>query len=158
MGGVGSGGPRIGAGRKPKADAAKALGGDAGHRRRKVVRHPSSPAAPVETPVVPVEAFDAPDDLTVDERNVWLRMAPYAFGNGTLTKATMYGFCLLCRNIVLERRYATSVADAGGANHRGLIQRIDAELLRFCLAPLGKPVVQPAKPEDPFAEFVGATG
>ncbi len=151
MGGVGSGGRRPGAGRKPKSAAAIALGGNAG-RRRKVVRHPS--AVIPEPAAVSVEAFDAPDELTTDERNVWLQLAPHAFANGTLTKATMYAFCLLCRNIVLERRYASSVQEAGGANHRGVIQRVDAELLRFSLAPCGKPLqAAAAQPEDPFAEF-----
>jgi hypothetical protein len=145
MGGVGSGGRRPGAGRKGKSEAERALTGNAGHRS-KVVRHPSVPPAPpaaasaglsVPPPVV-VDEADAPNDLTVEERQVWLRLAPFALGNGTLTPAWSFAFSLLCRNIALERRYASSVTDAGGASHRGLIQRIDAELLRFNLSPCGK--------------------
>lgn len=151
MGGLGSGGARIGAGRPRKSATARVLDGNAGHRT--VVRHPSS-TLPAPRPPVPVEAFDAPDELSVDERNVWLRLAPHAFANGTLTKATEYAFCLLCRNIVLERLYAGSVQDKGGASHRGVIQIIDRELLRFDLAPLGKPKEQPEAPPvvDPLKD------
>lgn len=81
----------------------------------------------------------APDDLTADERAVWLKLAPHAVARQTLTKATAFQFELLCRNIVLERALSNDVETRGTANHRGLIQRIDAELLRFDLAPNGKP-------------------
>lgn len=137
MGGVGSGGRRPGSGAKPKAERLRALDGNAGHR--KVLPGPGPAQAAVPPPVV--EEFDAPNDLTVDEWLVWLELAPFAFRNRTLTAATSLGFRLLCQNIVLMRRYAMSVQDAGGANHRGLIQRVDAELLRFNLAPCGKPLV-----------------
>lgn len=101
-----------------------------------------------------VDEFDAPNDLTVDERNVWLRLAPHAFKARTLTPATEYQFVMLCRNILLERRIAVDPDQVGGANHRGIIQRIDAELARFCLAPMGKPLMDDAPKEvDPFAEF-----
>lgn len=157
MGGLGSGGARLGAGRPRKQATARALDGNAGHRS--VVRHPSAPLPPVRPPV-PVEAFDAPDELSVDERNVWLRLAPHAFGNGTLTKDKEYAFCLLCRNIVLERRFAGSVQEAGGPSHRGLIQIIDRELLRFGLAPLGKAKEEePEQPKvDPLMEKYGFAG
>lgn len=154
MGGKGSGGQRNGAGRKRKSDVEKALTGDPGHRGR-LLTHPSASVVP-EVP--PVDEFDAPDELKTDERNVWLKLAPLAFKNRTLTKATSYAFCLLCRNIVLERQYAQSVTDRGGANHRGLIQRIDAELLAFNLRPIGKPMLegaeQPAKPANPLTRFL----
>lgn len=150
MGGVGSGGGGRGQGRKPKSAEEKRLGGHAGHRG-KVIDHPSS--ANVDPPPLVVEEFDAPDDLTMDERHVWLELAPHAFAALTLTKGTSLGFRLLCRNIVLERRFAASVMDAGGASHRGLIQRVDAELLRFGLAPCGKPIVSAPKAEvDPMQE------
>ena len=106
---------------------------------------------PVPAPVV--DEFDAPNDLTADERNVWLELAPHGFAAGTLTRATSYGFRLLCRNIVLERELAANVEQRGGANHRGLIQRIDAELARFVLAPMGKPLVEQKAPEDEWAQF-----
>lgn len=151
MGGVGSGGRRRGAGRKPKPAHERRLAGNAGHRG-KVLAHPSVPA--VQAPQLPeIEEFDVPDDLTTDERHVWMELAPHAFANRTLTTATSLAFRLLCRNVVLERRYAGSVQDAGGASHRGVIQIIDRELLRFNLAPCGKSVVmEPVPAVDPRQE------
>lgn len=129
------------------------VGGNAGHR--KVVQHPSATVAPA-APLPTVDESDAPDDLKVDERLVWLELAPYALANGTLTPATSLSFRLLCRNVTLERRYAESVTDAGSANHRGLIQRIDAELLRFNLSPCGKPLAtlgeKPVSKADRFIQ------
>ena len=138
MGGKGSGGARPGAGRKRKQDAERRLHGS---RRRTSATLPA------------VDHVDVPDDLTTAERNVWLRLAPHAIKAGTLTPAHEYQFSLLCRNIVLERELALDVEQRGNASHRGIIQRIDAELARFCLAPMGKPVIEEKKPEDPFAEF-----
>lgn len=154
MGGKGSGGRRAGAGAKPKDKALRALDGNAGHRGR-VLPHPSVPPAAV-LPVAPAIIIDeahAPDDLTLDERLVWLKLGPLALEKGTLTKTTEYAFKLLCRNVVLERRYAMSVTDAGTANHRGMIQRVDAELGDFGLRAFGKaaagavekPAVDPVK-------------
>lgn len=149
MGGVGSGGKRPGQGRKPKSVEERRLAGNAGHRGR-VLDHPSSVAV---QQLVEVEEFDAPNDLTIDERHVWTELAPHAFANLTLTRGTALGFRLLCRNVVLERRYALSVQDAGGASHRGMIQRVDAELLRFGLAPCGKPIVTAQKADvDPMKD------
>lgn len=143
MGGKGSGGARAGAGRKSKRLAERVLHGTALLRDRKR-------GLPV------VDEFDAPHDLTTDERLVWLRLAPHAFKARTLTAATEYQFVMLCRNIVLERRIAADPEQVGGANHRGIIQRIDAELLRFCLSPIGRPLIEEApKVSDPFAEFDG---
>lgn len=133
------GGRRPGAGRKPKSEAERALDGNANHRGR-VLPHPaaSTYVAPPHPPTL--DEADAPNDLSFDERAVWLELAPHAIANGTLTDATALGFKILCRNVVLERRYATSVNDQGTGNHRGMIQRVDAELLRFNLAPCGKPM------------------
>lgn len=132
MGGKGSGGKRVGAGRKPKM---------------KVVPPSKHPVTAPKVPSTnsdaggsdPIEEFDAPDDLSADERKVWLKLAPHAFKRHTLTRATAMSFEMLCRNIVIERTLAKDVEQVGGANHRGIIQRIDAELLRFDLSPNGKP-------------------
>jgi hypothetical protein len=100
---------------------------------------------------------DAPDDLTLPERQVWLELAPHASQNRTLTKATALSFRLLCRNIVLERELATSAEHRGGANHRGVLQRVDAELLRFNLSPCGKAIYEAepeAQPVNPLAKFL----
>lgn len=85
------------------------------------------------------DEFAAPDDLTADERKIWLKLAPHAFKARTLTQATAFSFELLCRNVLLERAMAKDAELMGGANHRGIIQRIDAELLRFDLSPNGQP-------------------
>lgn len=110
-----------------------------------------SPAS-IEPEILTDEAH-APDELTLDERLVWLRLAPLAVEKGTLTKATAFAFVLLCRNIVLERRLAQSVQEAGSASHRGMIQRVDAELGDFALRAFGKPLVQKKKAAtvNPFA-------
>jgi hypothetical protein len=145
MGGVGSGGMRPGSGPKGKQRGAKWLAGNAGKRDSKQPKRPELPA---------VEEFDAPDDLNTDERLVWMRLAPHAFKARTLTRGTEYQFVVLCRNVVLERRIAVDPEQIGGANHRGILQRIDAELLRFALSPNGKPLIEEEpKVEDPFAEF-----
>lgn len=155
MGGIGSGGKRPGSGRKPKSAAARALDGGAGHRKKPatVVSHPSSAGLEPPAPQLPqVDEADAPLDFDAEERAVWLELAPHAILARTLTPATSLGFRMLCRNVVMERNYSSSVLERGGANHRGLIQRIDAELLRFNLAPCGKPIAsaEPAeKPIDP---------
>lgn len=147
---MGRGGARPGAGRKPKTALERAVTGDPGHRGR-LLTHPSAPVPQV----APIDEFDAPDDLKTDERLVWLHLAPFAFANRTLTKATALMFNRMCRNIVLERDMANSVLDRGSANHRGLIQRVDAELLRFTLSPNGKAIYEeaPAAPASKLDRF-----
>lgn len=151
-----SGGRRPGAGRKPKTRLEKDITGNAGHRGV-VLEHPSSGQVPV---VAAIDEFDAPDDLTLPERQVWLELAPHAFANRTLTKGTSLSFRLLCRNVVLERKLAADVELEGGSNHRGLIQRVDAELLRFNLSPCGKPILEaePVKPANPLEKFLRKSG
>lgn len=139
MGGIGSGGARPGAGRKRKSEEARALDGNAGHKA-KILQHPNAPEAQPLPPLPVLTDVDVPPELIGDERMVWLELAPFALQNRTLTPATALGFRMLCRNVALERNYSRSVNDRGGANHRGLIQRIDAELIRFNLAPCGKPL------------------
>lgn len=63
MGGKGSGGRRIGSGRKRKSDLERAIGGHAGHRGV-VLQHPSSTAvAPPTTFEPPAELQGATQDL-----------------------------------------------------------------------------------------------
>ena len=111
MGGLGSGsGGKIGTGPKPKVG-----------------------------PLPPAEPFEPSLEMTEAERVIWDTLAPLAFKRRTLTKSTEYQFVLLCRNVVIERELAVNPDQRGGTNHRGIIQRIDAQLLRFDLAPNGKP-------------------
>lgn len=141
--GIGWGGARVGAGRKKKPVHLKVLHGTATRSERKRVTSPA-----------PVEPVPVPEDLTGEERKAWLRLAPHAVKAGTLTPATEYQFVLLCRNVVLERQMAGDAKLRAGTHHRGIIQRIDAELARFCLSPMGKPLVEATpKDVDPFARF-----
>lgn len=137
------GGARAGAGRKPKSLAEKALHGTAKLRERRA-----------EPPAV--EEFDAPDDLTRDERLVWMKLAPLAFQARTLTRATEDAFSDLCRNRVLMLELSRDPDKRGGADHRGIVQRVQSQMKDFSLSPFGKPLIEDApKVEDPFAEFDG---
>jgi hypothetical protein len=101
--------------------------------------------------------FPCPDSWTPEERGVWEELAPHAFAQRTLTPATLVAFRVLVRNVLLERVLAESPMFQGGPNHRGVLQRVDAELLRFNLSPCGKPMVEPEAttvPVNPLARFL----
>lgn len=151
MGGKGSGGRRRGAGRPQKTEDEHFVTGDAG-RRGRVLTHPGPP---VPAPLPVVEEFDAPNELTLEERHVWMRLAPHAFQNGTLTPASSLAFVLLCQNIIREQKYGASLTDCGSANHRGLIQKVEGGLDAFDLRPKGKAMATaaPAKPEQKAASY-----
>lgn len=159
MGGKGSGGARVGAGRKPKDPIARWLGGNAGKRGGP----PKSPPAPGALPLLA-----APRTLLAEERAVWNRLAPRAAATRTLTEDTAPAFQVLCEGIVLleQLREAlrtdglTVMADGQKkahpllAAHRGMMQRVEAGFLRFRLSPFGKAVVEaPDEPVDDWAEF-----
>lgn len=140
------GGARVGAGRPRKSDASRWLAGNAG--KRAAERVPERPKAPV------VRLVAAPDDLDELERAVWNRLAPHAAAAQTLVESTVEAFVMLCRAVVLERELSRKSDERGGPSHRGMIQRVEAGMLRFRLSPMGKPVEQPEEaPADPFAEF-----
>ncbi len=142
------GGRRIGAGRKPKAKTAKLL------------QHQSAVAPPTTNGLSPIEEFDAPDDLMADERAIWLKQAPHAFANRTLTRATALAFERYCKVVVLERNEARS-SGVGGANHRGLLKQINAFELQFMLTPCGKAMPaldKPALAADDDDAFFGGSG
>lgn len=143
------GGRRSGAGRPRKPDAERALDGGATHRERgRVLVHPNAATGASEpaTAALPVlDESDAPNELSTDERVVWLRLAPHAMQKGRLTEATAFHFVQMCKNIALMHRYAASVTEAGGASHRGLIQRVDTELLTYGLVPSGARDANPQK-------------
>jgi hypothetical protein len=110
-----------------------------GFELARILRHPSVPTTNYASPI---EEFDAPDDLGMDERAVWLKQAAHAFKNRTLTRATALAFERYCKVVVLERNEARS-SGVGGANHRGLLKQINAYELQFMLMPAGKPMVDP---------------
>lgn len=170
MGGRGSGGRRPGAGRPRKSAEERALTGNAGHRGR-VLPHPSAATAPttppaepagVRFPILVIDEEHAPNELTVEERLMWLRLGKVAAKNGTLTEDKALDFLRLCKHVVLEQRYANSVTDQGSANHRGLIQRVDIGLTRFGLAGSGKPTLsdasQPAAGDPMKEKYFGGSG
>ena len=141
------GGRRPGAGRKPKPTHLRGLDGGAG-KRGPVPSSPSATAA--------VDVFDPPASVTDAALAVWQELAPHAFAARTLTRATTAAFIMLCRNVVAERTLANGAA--GGSDHRGMGKLVDAELLRFALAPCGKAIYEPetpakATPTNPLARF-----
>lgn len=150
------GGARVGAGRKKLSEADRELGGNAGHRAR--VLSPAFAAAPQAepAPVVSAATVEPPANLTPEERKVWAELAPLAIAARTLTRRKVFAFRMLCQHVVLEQRYATSVKDAGGTNHRGMIQRVEAALDAFGLragVELGGAV---SAPVDPLSKFMKA--
>lgn len=161
MGGFGSGGARVGAGRKKKDDAAKVFHGTAsGKERKRAARR----RRVVATPAVPM-----PDDLMPDERKIWKKLAPHALEAGTLTLGTAVAFRHLCEAIVLKRQMLGEIREYGlstidpedGAitanpllsQYRTMLQRVEAGMTRFMLSPTGKSVVPEEEPEDPFSAF-----
>ena len=122
-----------------------------------MIPHPSVPST--NYPPEPIEEFDAPDDLTAEERAVWMKQAPYAFRGRMLTRASALAFERYCKVVILERNEAKS-SGVGGANHRGLLKQINQYELQFGLVPNGRPMpdapVTSAQDED--EAFFGAAG
>jgi hypothetical protein len=167
MGGKGSGGARPGSGRKSKDADAKWLGGNAGKRDGQ--KPPKAPA--------PFELIAPLVGLTDAQIEVWNDLAPHACAQRTLTAQTARAFADLCEAIVLKRRLMASIEangltylkvtiDGAGqehteqkanpllAQHRGMMQRVEAALLRFRLSPIGKELAPAAaSPKDEWAEF-----
>ncbi len=169
MGGKGSGGARVGAGRKSKTDAERWLSGNAGKRGIPVRQAPEGAGKAVE--LIPV-----PPDLPADQAEVWNALAPHACGERTLLPATVQAFRDLCEAIVMKRRllaemerdgftYLRVTIDGSGqehtevkahplmSQHRGLMVRVESGMTRFRLAPTGKALVSPEAPKDEWAEF-----
>lgn len=157
MGGKGSGGRRVGSGRKPKTAREHWLTGDAGKRGLALVERPGDAGAPkgqrrrgkrpAGSPKVPMigAAGEIPEELTPIERVFWERWAPLAKANGTLIDDTVPGFIMLCqtaadvrvcraeiygRGIVSVR---TAMQDTG--NDDEAMEVVTAELKRHPLWP-----------------------
>lgn len=161
MGGRGSGGRRIGAGRKRKGTVVAFTHGS---------RQRLGPA--VEPPPAPATQVSPPSDITPDELAVWIRHAPDALLAGTLTRGTARSFVrLVCHPEVLYTQ-AMKTLEAEGWTYQkrtelGVEPKVHPEQQRlefwyrrlvdghreFKLSPFGKPVGEAAKPDDPFAEF-----
>jgi hypothetical protein len=151
MGGVGSGGARSGTGPKPRGGG---LVGLAGGKRPAAV--PSAAAAesdPVARPVA----------LSHKETAQWDDLAPHAIEHGTLVPSTVAAFVLLCKlQVMADEMYERLLAEGftfvkhvpdsdGGmheepkahplvSQHRNTVQRIESLMVKFKIAPMGRPV------------------
>ena len=149
------GGRRPGSGRKPKRRVQSARGPvEIARVAAHVFEHPGAgPAVGTAEPLAP------PADLSGQEREWWLLLAPHAVEAGTLTPATVVAFRLLIENLGVLKDLATDATSRGSADHRGMLGRVDTELLAFNLAPVGKPMaVLPSAPTvvpvNPLEKFM----
>lgn len=159
MGGRGSGGRRIGAGRKRKDNVVAFT-----HGSRQRVDAPQKPPTPTHV--------DPPSDITDPERGFWDLYAPDAMQLGRLTPHNARAFVfLVCQPLVIFARIMKDLDDQGWTyqkesefghepkKHQLITdlnfwhRRADAGMAQFGLAPMGKVAEQPATEVDPFAEF-----
>lgn len=172
MGGKGSGGARVGAGRKPKTEAERALSGFAGKRQTSKQKAAARKQA---AGVLALPVLAPPADLTGRARAIWVELAPLAAERRTLTSVEMPAFAELCRyKAVQEALFAiiTSTHLEGDApppdtpislflldpnqrltQHRAYSQRVEQAMVRFRLAPMGKEVVPAEAAVDEWAQF-----
>lgn len=149
---MGWGGKRPGAGRPRKSEEQHEIDGT-----KPQVVVPFVVKQEASTTVAPAadnETVEPPAHLAPEVIEVWNELAPLALEARTLTKTTAYAFSLLCQNVHTERK--TYVWNRGRADHRGLIQRIESELLAFGLRPQGEALSQPDQeetPPNPLARF-----
>lgn len=161
------GGARPGAGRRPKNQQAKWLSGDAGKRGEG--KQKPQPG--------PVQLIAAPVDLPAEQAAVWNELGPYACAQRTLVPDTVAAFRDLCEAIVLKRAMLARIAEDGMtylkittdvtsgeqskdvkahpllSHHRGMMQRVEAAMLRFRLSPIGKELMPAEEPKDEWQEF-----
>jgi len=166
--GMGHGGARVGAGRKPK-------------RRRNTV-----PFTPIDGGRAGDVPQKPPADLPADQWDFWATYAPLAIEQGTLTTATVGAFRLLCE-VDAEKRATREQIEKDGrtfvkvtrdfegnelrefkahpltGSYRQLAQRVEALMGRFKLAPFGKAVDgagngrgRGATPINPWAKIAAA--
>jgi len=128
---------------------------------------------------VPQEPVNTPEALSDAQKAVWNDLAPHATKAGTLTPATATSFQRLCAAIVKHARWEAQIGtdgdtylkvtiDGAGQEHtevkahpliaksQALDKDIRGWMKEFIISPVGKPIVQPAKAEDPFGEFMGS--
>lgn len=124
MGGKGSGGRRVGAGRKPKTAREHWLTGDAGKRGLALVERPTEPSgeesprrrraqtAAAEMPTIG-PGGEVPAELLPGERVFWERFAPLSKANGTLTPESTPGFVVLCQTAYDAQCCRAEIYDRG---------------------------------------------
>lgn len=119
-----------------------------------------------------IDAVGPPEDIEDEALTVWNRLAPFALSARTLIPATADRFLLLCRQVVMERdmaekvkadgwTYVSVTVDGAGqerqmlkahplcAPHRNMMQRIEAGMAAFQLAPMGKAMAPKGNQEKP---------
>lgn len=165
MGGFGSGGSRVGSGRKSKG--ARVLDLHGGRDRKPKAASVAVASEPVEPPA----------SLTALELAQWRELAPHAMSKGTLTVAEAASFGELCVAIVERNTMRATIEDQGWTfktarlsdegeelsveikkhplipEYRQWMIRVEAGRARFKLAPIGKELTQPVKDVDPFEQF-----
>lgn len=174
MGGKGSGGLRVGAGRRSEQGSVRWL------REQRRKRKGTAPRQRVVPPKSLLIAVLTPDDLPDGQASVWRALAPHAMAARTLVPATAWAFRDLVEAIVLKRdmlalieqegltstSLKTQMDVNGGGNqvlepkahplltrHAALMARVEAGLTRFRLSPMGKEIAPVDEPADEFAEF-----
>lgn len=112
----------------------------------------------------PFPEVEIPGGLLPEVVEVWERLAPFAIRERTLTPQTADRFALLCRAVIRERQMDAKIQDDGftvinittdvasSEQHRqikphpllsaqrGMMQRVEAGLAAFKLAPTGRPI------------------
>lgn len=159
MGGRGSGGARIGAGRHRQGNIVAFVHGS----RQRAGQAPEAPPAPAAT----LAEVECPSGTPDPERAIWALHAADAIRAGTLTPQTAHSFVqLVCEPRAVYNRVRAAIDEAGWtfmeARESGPVlkshplipalnnwhRRIDAGHKAFALAPMGKPVAVPAKPKE----------
>ncbi len=188
MGGQGSGGRRTGSGRQRTSDLEHAISGTVSTAIAAPVSTAVGPLASVDPPTeaqlaprlaalrlmlealwtgrAPGVETRADDGTTVLQERVaemqtqaaealavWHELAPHAVAKRTLTPGTAAVFLMLCRAVVTQR-----YVEPGGANDRGMQQRIASWMKDFAIGPLGKPEADTAPPAavNPLDRFTKA--
>lgn len=196
MGGKGSGGARMGAGRKRKTLQEQRLTGTVSRSPEQAgASATAAPPVAAETPaIVETETQDGPvvsiplpgggvvtrpNRLNEAEVDIWNELAPLAVKAGTLVPETSFAFCDLVELVVLRQRmkdelsalderdgkrgyYDLTISTEQGlkahpliTQYRSMMQRVEAGLARFRLAPFGKEILPSgaSAPKDDFGEF-----
>jgi hypothetical protein len=118
MGGKGSGGRRVGAGRKSKDSALALVHGSRDRGTRPAIGSGATHA--LATPV------DPPAGLPDGERVIWDRLAPLAIARGTLTPTEADAFAELCETIVVAQDMLVTIRADGMMQNR-LSTKMDAD-------------------------------
>lgn len=144
---MGRGGPRVGAGRKPKSRTLHAVHGTTSEASNQGHGAETTAAAGPVTP---------PKGLSKPELEAWRLLAPAAIAAGTLVATTAADFRELCRLHVHVEAAHAEFQKVGWNEYglklerayRGAVQRLEAKMRAFRLAPIGKEIA-PAAEEKP---------